>query len=202
MRRSLLLAVVFAVASAALASAQTIGTPIFKGPYRNFKHSELAGYLSDPGENVSLALEGEYRIARPSFDFGLRAAYLDGSGNNSGTLGLGIDGRATMVRHSDQFPLDGSFIAGFGALFSDNSSHFLIPLGISLGREVLLEGSEVSFTPYVAPVITPNFGDGPDDILLGLGIGVDIALSRSFDARVSGALGDYDGVGIGLAWHK
>jgi hypothetical protein len=51
-------------------------------------------------------------------------------------------------------------------------------------------------------VITPNFGDGPDDVLFGLGLGVDIALSRTFDARVSGALGDYDGVGIGLAWHR
>jgi hypothetical protein len=202
MRRSLVLALALAVVMVAVASAQTIGTPIFKGPYRNFKTSELAGYISDPGEGVSIALEGEYRLARPNFDFGLRAAYLDGSGNLANAFGVGIDGRATLVRHSEQFPLDGSLTAGLGALFSDGNSHFYIPLGISLGRQVLLEGSKVSFTPYVAPVITPNFGDGPDDVLFGLGLGVDIALSRTFDARVSGALGDYDGVGIGLAWHR
>jgi hypothetical protein len=202
MRRSLVLAVLLAVAMAAVATAQTIGTPIFKGPYRAFKNSELAGYISDPGEGVSIALEGEYRLARPKFDFGVRAAYLDGSGNLSSSFGVGIDGRASLVRHSQQFPLDGSLTAGLGALVGDGNSHFYVPLGVSLGRQVLLEGSNISFTPYVAPVITPNFGDGPDDVLFGLGLGVDIALSRTFDARVSGALGDYDGVGIGLAWHR
>jgi len=202
MRRSLVLAGLIAVLATAVASAQTIGTPIFKSPYRSFKYSELAGYISDPGSGVSIALEGEYRLARPKFDFGVRAAYLDGSGNADNLFGVGIDGRASLVRHSQSFPLDGALTAGFGGLFGGGSSHFYIPFGLSLGREVLLEGSNISFVPWVEPVITPNFGDGPDDVLFGLGLGVDVALSRTFDVRVSGALGDYDGVGIGLAWHR
>ncbi len=201
MRRGSLLTVALVALMTTSAMAQTIGTPIFKGPYRNFQHSELAGYISDPGSGVSLALEGEYRLARPKFDFGVRAAYLDGSGGANNAFGVGIDGRASLVRHSESFPLDGSLTAGFGGLFSSGNSHFFIPFGLSLGRQVLLEGSNVSFIPYVEPVITPNFGDGPDDVLFGLGLGVDIALSRTFDARVSGALGDYEGVGVGLAWH-
>lgn len=202
MRRSLVFAGLIAVLSTSVASAQTIGTPIFKSPYRSFKHSELAGYISDPGSGVSIALEGEYRLARPKFDFGVRAAYLDGSGNASNLFGVGVDGRISLVRHSQSFPLDGALTAGVGGLFGSGNSHFYIPFGLSLGRQVLLEGSNISFTPYVEPVIAPNFGDGPDDVLFGLGLGVDIALSRTFDARVSGALGDYDGVGIGLAWHR
>ena len=35
-----------------------------------------------------------------------------------------------------------------------------------------------------------------------LGLGVDITLTKTFDVRVSGAVGDYEGVGIGVAWHK
>jgi hypothetical protein len=202
MRRSLLLAGVLAAVVTATAPAQTIGTPIFKAPYRSFRHSELAGYISDPGEGVSVALEGEYRLARPKFDFGVRAAYLDGSGNLNSSFGVGVDGRTLVVRHSQSFPLDGALTAGLGALFSSGNSHFYIPFGLSLGREVLLEGSNISFIPYVEPVVTPNFGDGPDDVLFGLGLGVDIALNKTFDVRVSGALGDYDGVGVGLAWHN
>jgi hypothetical protein len=201
MRRSSILTVALVALMATSARAQTIGTPIFKGPYRTFQHSELAGYLSDPGSGVSLALEGEYRIARPKFDFGIRAAYLDGSGGANNSFGVGIDGRASLVRHSQSFPLDGALTAGFGGLFSSGNSHFFIPFGLSLGRQVLLESSNISFIPYVEPVITPNFGDGPDDVLFGLGLGVDIALNRTFDVRVNGALGDYEGVGIGLAWH-
>ena len=116
--------------------------------------------------------------------------------------GAGIDGRVLVAHHSEKFPLDASLTAGFGGLFASGTSHFYIPLGASLGRQVLLENSNISFTPFVAPVIAPNFGDGPDDTLFGLGLGVDIALSKTFDARVSGALGDYDGVGVGLAWHR
>ena len=39
-------------------AAQETGTPIFKAPYRAFTNHELGVSLSDPGEGVSLALEG------------------------------------------------------------------------------------------------------------------------------------------------
>ena len=62
MRRKLLLAVLaLTLGGAGVASAQTLGTPIFKGPYRAFKQSELGAYISDPGDGISIALEGEYR---------------------------------------------------------------------------------------------------------------------------------------------
>jgi hypothetical protein len=204
MRRSLLLAGLLA-AFAIPAAAQTIGTPIYKSPYRAFRKTELAGYLSDPGAGISLAIQGEYRIARPKFDFGLTVGFLDASGNGDGTFALGIDARAPLAHHSQDFPLDASLTGGLGALFRSGDAGFLLPIGVTLGRQVLLEESSISFTPFVAPVIVPVFGNDNvvgNDVQFGLGLGVDISLTRTFDVRVSGSLGDIEGIGIGLAWHR
>jgi hypothetical protein len=202
MRRGLLLVAALAVLGTGALEAQTIATPIYKSPYRAFKRSELAGYISDPGEGVSIAIQGEYRLARPTFDFGLTVGFLDGEGGNASLFGIGLDGRVPVSRHTREFPLDVSLTGGFGALFGDGQSGFLVPFGASLGRQVLLENSNISFTPYVHPIIAPTFGELLDDVQFGLGLGVDIALTRTFDIRVSGSLGDIEGVGIGLAWHR
>ncbi|HTS88367.1 MAG TPA: hypothetical protein VMG41_07720 [Gemmatimonadales bacterium] len=200
-RGRLLVALLAAFGSAPL-SAQTLSTPIFQSPYRDFRQSELAGYVSDPGSGVSIAVQGEYRIARPKFDFGLMVGYLDGSGTNNSLFGVGIEARAPVAGHSQQFPFDATLTGGFGALFGGGSSGFLVPLGVSLGRQLLLENSNISFTPYLNPVIVPTFGKLYGDVQFALGLGVDISLSRTFDARVSGSLGDISGVGVGLAWHR
>src|SRR5512147_491254 len=160
MRRKLWLAIlVLALGGTGVASAQTLGTPIFKGPYRAFKSNELGGYISDPGDGISFALEGEYRRAdrRGRFDWGLRFGYMDPQGNGDGIFAIGADVRAPVARHTQDFPLDASVTAGFGALFSNGNSGFLVPLGITLGRQVLLEGSNISFVPWVHPVIAPSF---------------------------------------------
>jgi hypothetical protein len=202
MRRSIILAGLVALLLAPALTAQTIATPVFKSPYRAFKKTELAGYLSDPGEGISLALQGEYRMARPTFDWGVTFGYMDAKGGGENLFGAGVDARARIARQSQDFPLDASGTLGFGALFRDGDSGFLIPFGVTLGRQVQLENSKVSFVPYVNPVIAPTFGDLLDDVQFALGLGVDIALSPTFDVRVSGSLGDLEGVGIGLAWHR
>lgn len=202
MRRSLILAGLVTVLLAPALTAQTIATPVFKSPYRAFKKTELAGYLSDPGEGISLALQGEYRMARPTFDWGVTFGYLDAKGGGDNLFGVGVDARAQIARHTQDFPLDASGTLGFGALFRSGDSGFLIPFGVTLGRQVQLENSKVSFVPYVNPVIAPTFGDLLDDVQFALGLGVDIALSPTIDVRVSGSLGDLEGVGIGLAWHR
>jgi len=202
MRRSVILAGLVALLLAPALTAQTIATPVFKSPYRAFKKTELAGYLSDPGEGISLALQGEYRMARPTFDWGVTFGYMDAKGGGENLFGVGVDARARIARQTQDFPLDASGTLGFGALFRDGDSGFLIPFGVTLGRQVQLENSKVSFVPYVNPVIAPTFGDLLDDVQFALGLGVDIALSPTFDVRVSGSLGDLEGVAVGLAWHR
>jgi len=204
MRRELLVFLVGAglASTAGTLPAQTLGTPIFMAPTRAFQKQELGGYISDPGEGVSIAIEGEYRRFHKTFDWGFQGGYMDTDGGGDNIGALGIDARAVLAKHSEDFPLDAAVTGGFGVLFSGGNTGFLIPLGVSLGRQILLEESKISFTPYVHPVIAPAFGDLFDDAQFGLGLGVDITLTKTFDVRVSGAVGDYEGVGIGVAWHK
>ena len=202
MRRSLLLVLGFILLAGEAATAQTLGTPVFMSPYRSFRHSELAGYISDPGSGYSIALEGEYRRAWPKFDGGLRAAYLDLNGSLGSRFAVGADVRAPLAHRNESFPLDASFTLGASFADGDGSSLFLIPVGVTLGRRILLEGSNTSFVPYVHPVIAPAFGGGNSDVNFGLGLGVNISFTQQLDLRVSGALGDYEGVAIGVAWHR
>lgn len=204
-RRSLLLTGLLATVVSVSATAQVIGTPVYKTPYAGFKHSELAGYISDPGEGVSIAVQGEYRVNRKKYDIGLTVGFADASGNGDGLFGVGLDGRTALARHTQDFPLDAALTGGVGALFASGDVGFIIPVGVSLGREIILEGSKISFTPYVHPVLAPVLGSDNvvgNDIQFGLGLGVDVGLSAAFHLRVSGSVGDIEGVAIGLAWNR
>ncbi|MBL8977876.1 MAG: hypothetical protein JNM53_05680 [Gemmatimonadetes bacterium] len=202
MRRAIFATVLLASVGTMALEAQTIFTPVMKSPYTAFKRSELGGYISDPGEGTSIALQGEYRLARRKFDLGFVLGYADAKGNGENLFGIGVDARAGIARHTQDFPLDAAVTGGFGVLIADGKSGFLVPMGATLGRQVLLEESNVSFTPYVHPVIIPTFGELLDDVQFGIGLGVDVALTKTFDIRVAGSLGDLEGISIGVAWHR
>ena len=194
MRKLVILAVLLAPATAA---AQSTGTPVFAAPYRAFASSEIGVSLSDPG--AGLALEAFYKSGHQNWDIGFRGGFWDVDGGETALL-LGVDGRTRVVTHSADFPLDGALTLGAGAMLVDNFNQFMLPVGISLGRRVNVEGGETSFVPYFQPVLTPVFGDGNSDLLFSIGLGADIKLNRQVDLRISGAIGDMDGVGISFAW--
>lgn len=203
MRRSLfvgLLAVSLLAGAAGESVAQETGTPIFRAPYRAFKDYEFGASLSDPGEGTSLALEGFYRYGRGSNDFGIRAGFADPEGNGSAIFLVGGDFRTQVVSYSESFPLDGSLTVGLGTTLSDGDDVWLLPVGISLGRRFELQDSKTTFVPYAHPVLMPVFGGGDDDVRFALGLGVDIRFSESLAVRVSGGIGDLEGVGISLAY--
>jgi hypothetical protein len=104
------------------------------------------------------------------------------------------------VSYSESFPLDGALTVGFGANVGDGDDAYLIPVGVSLGRRFELENSNTTFTPYAHPVIVPVFGGGNSDVNFALGLGVDVRFSRTFAARVSGGIGDIEGVGLSLTY--
>jgi hypothetical protein len=54
--------------------------------------------------------------------------------------------------------------------------------------------------PYLHPVLAPTFGRGNSNLNFGLGLGVDVTINKRFELRVSGALGDYEGIGVSLAF--
>ena len=178
-------------------AAQSTGTPVFAAPYRAFSTSEIAISFSDPGSGY--ALEGSYRVGFGSrIDGGLRAGFADAKGVD-GSLLLGVDGRARVLDHSDAFPLDGSVTFGLGLNARDGGTVAMLPIGFSMGRRILVDGSNTSIVAYVQPVVTPLFGDA-DGADFTLGFGVDLRISTRLDLRFSGAIGDRDGIGFTVAF--
>jgi len=196
MVRSLLKVALLAALVAAPAAAQSTGTPVFQAPYRAFTKFELGASLSDPGQGWSL--EGFYRWGYKNFDIGIRAGIWDDSNTSSRFL-IGGDARTRVLTHSNSFPLDGAITFGLGGNFGGGADVAYVPIGFSLGRRILLENSSISFSPYAHPVLTPTFLDS-SDLLFTLGLGVDVKFTKSFDLRVSGGIGDLDGVSISAAW--
>jgi hypothetical protein len=192
--RNVVLTAALAVSAAPLL-AQSTGTPVFLAPYRAFQRVEFGASLSDPG--TGYAIEGFYRFGQRKYDIGFRGGFLDPGAGETIFL-AGVDFRTRIVDHSQDFPLDGAFTAGLGLNFGNGYTQGLVPLGVSLGRRVELEGSDVQFVPYIHPVLAPTFGDR-SDLLFGLGLGVDVAFNKRFEFRVSGALGDYEGIGVSFA---
>jgi hypothetical protein len=181
-------------------AAQETGTPIFKAPYRAFTSHEVGVSLSDPGEGVSLALEGFYRYGKDANDFSLRGGFADLNGSGGTRLLVGGDFRTQVLSYSESFPLDGSLTLGVGANVGDGPDAYYIPVGVSLGRRFELEGSSTTFVPYAHPVVVPKFGGGDSEVDFALGLGVDIRFSEQWAIRASGGIGDIEGVGISVAY--
>jgi hypothetical protein len=203
MRRNLcgglLVAAMIALAASDLAAQET-GTQIFKAPYRAFTSHEFGASFSDPGEGVSFALEGFYRYGRGANDFSVRGGFEDLNGGGGTRVLLGGDFRTQILSYSESFPLDGALTVGVGANVGDGPDAYYIPVGVSLGRRFDLEGSKTSFIPYLHPVIVPTFGNGNSDVNFALGLGVDVRFSQTLAVRVSGGIGDIEGVGVSFAY--
>jgi hypothetical protein len=190
-------AVSVVIAVAAPAHAQETGTPVFSAPHRAFAQHELGLSLSAP-EGADLGLEGFYSFASGRNDFGLRVGFLDD--DDDADLVLGGRFRARLLTHSQDFPLDGALTVGLGAVFYDGDTVLRVPIGLSLGRRIDSGSSGLSFVPYLHPVLIPTFSEGDDELELALGLGLDIRLTRRFDLRVSGSVGDLEGFAVSFAW--
>lgn len=141
-------------AAAVNCAAQSTGTPVFQAPYRAFGRSEIGISLSDPGSGF--ALEGSVRGGiSPTTDLGVRGGFRSFSGRNSETdVLLGVDLRVRMGTHSESFPLDISGTVGLGLESGHGFTTGRLPLGLSMGRRLRVEGSGISLVPYVQPVLT------------------------------------------------
>jgi hypothetical protein len=205
MIRRFLVGAILAGGFVSAAAAQTTGTPVFLAPTKAFRLSELGIFFTDPG--TGFTLEGMYRLGRGAGDFGVRLGIGDNdidipNGPNSTFFLAGADYRLRMIRASEGFPLDGSLTIGIGGIFGDDRTVGLLPIGISLGRRVNLEGTRTTFIPYFEPVLMPTFGDAEDDVQFGLGLGVDIQFSPRLDARLGAGLGDFEGISLGVSFTR
>ncbi len=189
---AIIIASVVAVSSAA---AQASGLPSFNAPYRAFVGHEAGFAVSFPGLDDA-AIEGLYRFGRGRFDIGFRGGVWFKNGDE--TLALGVEARQRILTHTDDYPADGALIIGAGVQIGaiDN---FIPSNGVSFGRRVDLEDSDVSIIPYVQPHLWWFIGD-TDVLRFSLGLGADFRLSPRFDFRVSVGVGDIDGLSVGAVW--
>ena len=102
-----------------------------------------------------------------------------------------------MIGHDRNFPLDGAFILGVGHSFGDPGGETYVPLGLSLGRRIVMDGNALQITPYVQPTVIFQ-----GDSAFGLGLGVDIHIQNVPDIRVNGAIGDLDGFAVSAFWAR
>ena len=184
------------------ASAQETGTPVFSAPYRAYQSYAMGASFSDPGDFGSWALEGFYTFARGAHDFSVRAGFVDRGGAGDTDVVLGGEFRTRVFSYSETFPFDGALTVGAGLQTGGDDPLFLLPVGVTLGRRIQLENSNTTFTPYLHPVLVPSFLGDNSEVGFALGLGVDMSLSQSWDIRVSGGLGDIEGVGISLAYAR
>ena len=194
-----LVGVALAATVAGRAAAQETGTPVFRAPYRAFTTSEFGATLSFPSGAPDFALEGFYSYGHGAYDLGIRGGFENIPGGDTRVL-LGGDFRTRILDASDRFPLDGALTLGLGINAGSGPDVVYIPVGLSLGRRFLLEGSKTSFVPYVEPVVVPALSSGNSNLDFALGFGVDIRFSNTIDFRVSGGVGDIEGISLGLAF--
>jgi hypothetical protein len=208
MRRSLGAIAVVAVGlhvGSSTAVAQTHDVPSFNTPY-----GEDGGGIyfvlqdfDDPG------VVATWRWASSVLDVGLRGGLID----TRSDLGLlaGLDLKNEFVRRSDEFPFDVAWVSGVGIGWvpDDDTGILRVPFGISVGREVELEGSSSSLTPYVHPRLALDVRFLPDvpgaddtDTSLGFDIdfGVDWQWRDGYALRFALTVGRNEAFGVGLAF--
>jgi hypothetical protein len=196
-RFAAILAVLLLVAVGS-AAAQATGTTAFSAPYRAFGTHEFGGTLSFP-EGGGVAAEGLYGFGKGKFDIGLRGGVWDPSAGDAIFL-VGVNVRQRVLEHTEDFPLDGAAVFGAGAQFIPDLTTLLVPVGLSLGRRLDVEDSQVSIVPFVQPTAILSHNSLDTDFNFALGIGGDFRLSSMFDARVSVGLGHLEGISISAVW--
>jgi hypothetical protein len=197
--RSGLLAGVALLAIAGAASAQSTGMPSYNAPYRAFARHEFGGTLSFP-EGPFTGIEGQYRFGFRTWDIGFRGGILDTPDGFDTEILAGVTGRVRVLTHTEDFPLDGAVVLGIGGQFVSDASTLVVPAGLSLGRRLDVEGSQVSIVPYAQPTLFLLSGPGDTDVRFALGFGADFRLSRVFDLRASASVGDLEGFALSVVW--
>jgi hypothetical protein len=183
------------------AHGQPTGTTTFQGPYSSFARGEFGGIVSFP-DGSSTALEGMYRFTAGSMPVSVQGGFLLPDGPNDAVFLAGVEAKYRVVAHTQSFPADGSLVFGIGGNFGNGAENILFPIGITFGRRLQVEDSEVSIVPFVEPMGWLVAGDAVDHFLLAFGAGAEFDLTPAFDLRVAFGLGDVDGVSLSAVWKR
>jgi len=179
------------------AAAQATGTPTFFAPTRAFGAAEAGVSVSGGSGSGVVGVEGRYGFSLSRSDISMRAGYVDGGGAGSGSFVAGVEARIPVIGHDRSFPLDGALILGVGRSFSDPGGQTFVPVGLSLGRRLMLDGNDLQLTPYIQPTVIFQ-----NDTAFGFGLGLDIHIRGLPDIRLNWGKEDFDGFAVGLFWPR
>jgi hypothetical protein len=175
-------------------AAQSTALPTFHAPARAFAVSETGFTLSRPGGDVT-GLELRLGTALDEADLQLRGGYIDVSGDG-GDWAIGLEGRVPVLGRASS-PLDGALILGIGRIFADGGGQTVVPLGLSLGRRLVLDRNNFVITPYAQPTVI-----FVDDEIFTVGLGLDVKIGSVPEVRMNWAQGDMDGFSVSLFWGR
>jgi len=184
------------VAAAEPVTAQATGLPTFFAPTRAFGSTEVGLTLSRPGGDAT-GIEGRFGAALDRADLAFRAGYVDPGGSGDGAFAAGIEARIPVLGHTESFLLDGGLILGVGRQFVSGGGQTFVPVGLSLGRRISLDGRALQITPYAQPTVV-----FAADALVTLGLGVDLHIRGIPEIRYNSAVGDMDGWSVSLFWAR
>jgi len=153
--------------------------------------------VSGASGSGGVGVEGRFGFSLSRADISLRAGYVDNGDAGSGSFVAGAEARVPVIGHDRPLPLDGALIFGVGHSFSDPGGETFVPLGLSLGRRVVVDGNDLQFTPYVQPTVIFK-----SDSAFGLGLGLDVHIQGAPDIRLNWALGDLKGFALSLFWAR
>jgi hypothetical protein len=161
-------------------------------------------YLVDPHPGSGIGVMTTFRpTSGPGVGYRLGLAeYRRRGSDGDGRLAVygGVDISGMLLRHSQEFPLDVSWVSGVG-LGIGNDVRVTAPLGVSIGRDVESDG--IWFNPYVTPRVGLDalFGGGSDlQLTLNVDLGVDIGFDPGWAIRFAGTLGDHRALAIGMSF--
>jgi hypothetical protein len=186
---------IVALVGAAEARAQ-MDAPSFLAPRTG---DDIGVYIIDPGD-ADLGVQGIWR-QRGGLNVGVRAGYLD-LGEES-LVTVGAESWALVKGASDDFPVDVSVTFGAGVTFNGGTTGEA-PMGLSIGRTANLGPIELQFYghPRAALLFHVDVPEDQDELEFDarVDVGIDLVLVNALKLRVGATIGDYEAVGVGIAY--
>ena len=195
--RLALMTVAFIAATAAPLAGQAWDSPTFFSPRPG---EDIGLYLIDAEGGGDLGFAAIWR-QEGNINLGVRGGL---AGGDHFSVGAEFYGPLDVL--GPQSPLLMSWILGAGATFND-VTWLRIPLGVSIGMDLGLSGP-VRIMPYVHPraafdlyAFDTAAGEETDsEFNLDVDLGADIGLGQQFVLRVGATIGQWDAIGVGVAY--
>lgn len=195
LNRTCIVLLVLLAGTAGQASAQPWDAPSFFSPRPG---EDIGVYVVDADGSDDLGIVGIWR-QEGNLNLGVRAGVLDGDHVSVGAEFYGpIRGISS--------PILMSWVVGLGGTF--NGATFVrIPAGVSIGTAI--DAGSLTIVPYLHPRLAFDYisfdapegvDDSDSELNVDLDLGADFSLGRQFVLRFGATVGDWDAIGIGIAY--